>query len=86
MQIYNQDLALKLHLKIVAYTNRNRINIKIGSACMIQKFLGVDTYSKVYMRKLQGIHNFLNYIISLGQSLGLSIFTNSQAALQAFKN
>ena len=36
MQLYNQYLTLKSLLELVAYTDRDEINEKISSSCVIQ--------------------------------------------------
>lgn len=71
IQLHNQLLALKPPLKIVTYIDRSGINEKIDFFSMIQgeskaikKFLETYTYNKVYMGKLEGIQNLLNYTLS----------------------
>lgn len=57
-----------------------------GESNAIKKFLEMRTYSTVYMGELQGIQDLLSYNLSLNQSSGIQIFTNSQAVLQALEN
>ncbi len=92
-QLHDQCLASKTPLKIVAYTDGSGINNKIGSSCIIskkseviKKFLGARTRCTVYMEEVQGIQDSLSYALGENQSLGIQIFTDNQAALQALEN
>ncbi len=40
----------------------------------------------VYIGELQGIQNSLSYALGQNPSLGIEIFTDNQAALQALEN
>ena len=80
-------------MQIVAYTDGSGINNKIGSSCIIpkkskviKKFLGARTRCTVYMGELQGIQDSLSYALGQNQNLGIQIFTDNQAALQALEN
>ncbi len=92
-QLHDQCLASKTPLQIVAYADGSGINNKIGSSCVIPEkskaiktFLRARTRCTVYMRELQGIQDSLSYAPGQNQSLGIQIFTDNQAALQALES
>ncbi len=92
-QLNDQCLDSKTPSQMVEYTDGSRINNKIVSSCIIpkkskviKKFLGARTRCTVYIRELQGIQNSLSYAPGQNQSLGIQIFTDNQAALQALEN
>ncbi len=70
-QLYDQCVASKTALQIVAYTDGSGINNKIGSSCVIpekskviKKFLGAHTRCTVHMGELQVIQDLLSYALS----------------------
>ncbi len=92
-QLHDQCLTSKTLLQIVAYTDGSGINNQIGSSFVIpkkskiiKKFLGARTRCTVYMGELQGIQDSPSYALGQNQSLGIQIFTDNQAALQALES
>ncbi len=92
-QLHDQCLASKTPLQIVVYTDGSGINNKIGSSCIIpkkfkviKKFLGARNRCTIYIGELQGIQDLLSYALGQNPSLGIEIFTDNQAALQALEN
>ncbi len=92
-QQYDQSMASKTPLQLVAYTDGSGINNKIGSYCIIpkkskviKKFLGARARCTVYMGELQGMKDSLSCSLGQNQSLDIQIFTDNQAALQALQN
>lgn len=92
-KLHDQFLASKTPMKIVVYTDGSEINEKIGSSYVIpekfktiKKDLGARTHCTVYIGELQGIQDSLSYALGQNQGLSIQIFTDNQAALQAFDN
>ncbi len=92
-QLHDQFLAFKTFSQIVAYTDRSGINNKIGFSSVIsekykviKKFLEVRTRCTVYKGELQGIQDLLSYALGQNKILGIQIFTDNQAALQALES